>query len=641
MIDSTARAARFEADSSPAPAFLWAPSGKLVTVSIPLPVIDRLEKEAVESFRSLTSRGSEIGGLLFGSSAAGTPLAVTIDSYEAIECEYSRGPLYRLTDVELARLDRVIEQRLNAGARAIGFYRSHTRKGLGLDADDQAMFDSRFTEPHHIALLIRPNATKASMAGIFFRENGKVQGEASYLEFPFRSSQHESSRRTESLYDGAVAGPRSVTASPAPAAARPVIRAQIVPIASRREVNPETPLTAPPPAPAASPTPVDPPAPAPVAVAPAPAPPEPKAPSAPPARELAPAVVPAPAPAAEAAPAAKPRSGKLPWILLGGAATVTLALGLLFTSGVLSRKPSVPAQDTSALTLRVDRNGGDIVLTWNRDSDVIKSASKAVLSIHDGPQQENVEMDLAQLKNGSIVYAPVTADVVFKMEVTGSDQLKTTSESVRVLRTRPSPMADPNAQQAQSAAQPDAPKTEAPNTTAVEPAPLAPEEEKVTLAQAVKPFQKPLAQRLRPSSPGEITDAPVLNAPVSAAPSVNLGNLVGSNAPTAPTPAPGPPPAAEKRTVVGGQVQQAQLLKRRDPEYPRLARTSGAAGIVELTAAIGADGRVGEVKVLKGHPLLRQAAVDAVKAWVYRPAMLNGQPIETETQVLLNFKGDR
>jgi protein TonB len=330
----------------------------------------------------------------------------------------------------------------------------------------------------------------------------------------------------------------------------------------------------------------------------------------------------------------------MPWILLGGAATVTLAIGLLFTSGVLSRKaPSVPAQDTSALSLRVDRNGGDIVLTWNRDSDVIKSASKAVLTIHDGPQQENVEMDMAQLKNGSIVYAPLTADVVFKMEVTGSDQLKTTSESVRVLRTRPSPMADPNAQQAQSAAQPGAPKTEAPNTAAAEPAPPSPEEDKVTLAQAVKPFQKPLAQRLRPSSLSEIADAPVVGGPVSAAPSVNLGNLVGSHAPTAPAPA--PPPVAEKKTVIGGQVQQAQLIKRRDPEYPRLARSSGAAGVVELTAMIGPDGRVGEVKVLKGHPLLRQAAVDAVKAWIYRPAMLNGQPIETETQVLLNFKGDR
>jgi protein TonB len=228
------------------------------------------------------------------------------------------------------------------------------------------------------------------------------------------------------------------------------------------------------------------------------------------------------------------------------------------------------------------------------------------------------------------------------MEVTGSDQLKTTSESVRVLRTRPSPMADPNAQQSQSAAQPNAPKTESPNTAAAEPAPAAPEEQKVSLAQAVKPFQKPLAERLRASNPSEVADTPVLGAPVAAAPNVNLGNLVGSQAPAAPAPAPPPPPpAAEKKSVIGGQVQQAQLLSRRDPEYPRLARSSGAGGVVELTATILVSGRVGEIKVLKGHPLLRQAAVEAVKSWVYRPAMLNGQPIESETQVLLNFNAGR
>src|SRR5689334_8171642 len=191
MIDSTARATRFESDPSSEPAFLWAPPQKPVTVAIPFSLIDRLERESVESFRSLSSRGSEIGGLLFGSFQPGAPIAVAIESYEAIDCEYARGPLYRLTDVELARLDRLVEQRLASGVRAVGFYRSHTRKGLGLDADDLALLDSRFREAHHIALLVRPNATKASMAGIFIREDGKINSEASCLEFPFRSGQQD------------------------------------------------------------------------------------------------------------------------------------------------------------------------------------------------------------------------------------------------------------------------------------------------------------------------------------------------------------------------------------------------------------------------------------------------------------------
>ena len=119
---------------------------------------------------------------------------------QPVECDYSGGPLYRLADAERARLDRAIEQRLSAGIQAVGFYRSHTRKGLCLDADDLALFESRFREPHHIALLIRPAATKVSMAGIFIREDGKMHAEASCLEFPFRSSQHDLEARRPTPY---------------------------------------------------------------------------------------------------------------------------------------------------------------------------------------------------------------------------------------------------------------------------------------------------------------------------------------------------------------------------------------------------------------------------------------------------------
>ncbi len=62
---------------------------------------------------------------------------------------------------------------------------------------------------------------------------------------------------------------------------------------------------------------------------------------------------------------------------------------------------------------------------------------------------------------------------------------------------------------------------------------------------------------------------------------------------------------------------------------------------MELIATIGTNGRVKKVKVTKGHPLLQKAAVDAVMQWQYRPTMLNGHPVETETTITLNFVGDR
>ena len=87
-----------------------------------------------------------------------------------------------------------------------------------------------------------------------------------------------------------------------------------------------------------------------------------------------------------------------------------------------------------------------MLLTWNRDAEAIRNASKAVLSISDGDQHENVDMDLAQLANGSIVYSPSGTDISFKMEVIDKTQKKTTSESVRMLRTRPSPLQEQTTQ---------------------------------------------------------------------------------------------------------------------------------------------------------------------------------------------------
>jgi len=69
MLDSTARAERIDLQSPEAPCFVWEVAQKPVAVRLPLPLIDRLESEAVENFRSLSSRGSEIGGLLLGSGA--------------------------------------------------------------------------------------------------------------------------------------------------------------------------------------------------------------------------------------------------------------------------------------------------------------------------------------------------------------------------------------------------------------------------------------------------------------------------------------------------------------------------------------------------------------------------------------------
>ena len=85
-------------------------------------------------------------------------------------------------------------------------------------------------------------------------------------------------------------------------------------------------------------------------------------------------------------------------------------------------------------------------------------------------------------------------------------------------------------------------------------------------------------------------------------------------------------------------VSQGLLIKKVQPVYPRNALTMHMEGAVELTATISKTGAITAVKVISGEQLLTKAAVDAVKQWKYKPYLLNGEPVEIQTQVTINFK---
>ena len=71
--------------------------------------------------------------------------------------------------------------------------------------------------------------------------------------------------------------------------------------------------------------------------------------------------------------------------------------------------------------------------------------------------------------------------------------------------------------------------------------------------------------------------------------------------------------------------------------YSKELREQRVQGMVTLYARISKDGDVIDVKLISGQPALAQPAIDAVKQWKYKPYLLNGEPIEMETQVLVNF----
>ena len=100
---------------------------------------------------------------------------------------------------------------------------------------------------------------------------------------------------------------------------------------------------------------------------------------------------------------------------------------------------------------------------------------------------------------------------------------------------------------------------------------------------------------------------------------------------------PPPPKAAVTRTRVGGAVQAAKLVNRVQPVYPPLARQTRISGTVKLHAIIGKDGSVQQLQVVSGHPLLVQSALDAVRQWRYQPTLLNGEPVEVDTEIDVIF----
>jgi len=108
-----------------------------------------------------------------------------------------------------------------------------------------------------------------------------------------------------------------------------------------------------------------------------------------------------------------------------------------------------------------------------------------------------------------------------------------------------------------------------------------------------------------------------------------VGGVVGG-LPDAP-----PPPQAVR---VGGQIKEPKKLKHVNPAYPDIAKQARVQGVVILECTISPQGKVTDVKVLRGIPLLDSAAIEAVKQWVYSPTLLNGVPVPVIMTVTVNFR---
>lgn len=103
-----------------------------------------------------------------------------------------------------------------------------------------------------------------------------------------------------------------------------------------------------------------------------------------------------------------------------------------------------------------------------------------------------------------------------------------------------------------------------------------------------------------------------------------------------PPPPPKPAPTPTHRLVIS-RIEPGALIRQVQPAYPPAAKMTRIQGPVELAAVIARDGSIANLRVVSGHPMLVKAAIDAVSQWRYRPYILNGEAVEVETRITVNF----
>jgi protein TonB len=114
-----------------------------------------------------------------------------------------------------------------------------------------------------------------------------------------------------------------------------------------------------------------------------------------------------------------------------------------------------------------------------------------------------------------------------------------------------------------------------------------------------------------------------------------VGGVLGSIMSSQPTAI--PKAATPQRIKVSQGVTSGLLVRKIQPTYPPLAKQARISGSVVLQAVIGKDGTIQNLRAVSGHPMLIQSAIDAVRQWKYKPYFLNGEPVEVDTQVTVNF----
>jgi TonB family protein len=574
------RTSTIELPRKPAGAFFrWETLGEPIAVHFQLNIVDLLERDLIQS------EGIGLAGVLLGRIECGRKLTLIVEDYE------SASNLARLdtSDSELGDrhlLERIVDRWHSMPEKRIsilGFYRSCPPGQISLNSDDLEISSSHLTEPERIFLLIEPQMAMASRATLYMVRDGAIAWQWHSVSFN-RKELAEKGDAFQSSFSG-LQGPS------------PQLQKVIVPEKQDSGQRHEKYLKA---------------------------------------------------------------SYKLGLALGIVAILITVAAGILplrrmQVFHVLSGTFKV-SDEPVALGLKLQHIGNDWQLSWDRSAPFLLNAAVGHLSITDGFIHKSVDLDTSELRNGSVMYTPISDDVTLRLEVVNAESVTLANETARMVAGRP-PLPPDHLVQTIGGS---------PNTR-IHP------EKVISLASAPTPGIRDSPREgtsvessiIAGSLPAKATIPLTMNPPAAAIghESVNLNAL--ETPPNVEVPLQGaeifipplsPPAPAEldlnpTRSNLNSPssiptpdvgradiVIPAELISGREPVYPDTAKRSHTTGTVELQFRVNPNGKIEDVKVMKGRPVLASAAVEAVQSWRYKPALVKGIPVDSSVSTTIVFK---
>jgi hypothetical protein len=339
-------------------ALLWTSPEHSVSIEAPWGILEEINGAVLEGFRRLSRGGIEVGGVLFGRRH---DQIIRIHAWRPIPCEHSRGPAFLLSNTDNQGLVQMLETAESDPQlqvlEPVGWFVSHTRKGVAMTEDDADIFNRYFMESWQCTLVIHPEKVGASRAGFFLRDaKGQLRTDSSAKEFSI-----EGARATAATPSGSAVDPSPSQRSPR-SSGNP--RDWDTRNSSRGTSQPEHSGSA------------------------------------------GAAAVATPAPVSTTPPVSSSPSSS-PWRVLAVAAALLLFAIALFAVPKL-RNPTSPAAAPSLHLVDAD---GQLRIEWDKDHPTVQSADGATVFIHDAGPNTPIELDQKATRSGSLTYLRLSEDV--------------------------------------------------------------------------------------------------------------------------------------------------------------------------------------------------------------------------------------